>query len=163
MIFSVSSSAALRPTSGLAPAPSPLVSFEPIWSFTGACESFSACRSVLAAMNSTPSTLARIMRLTAFDPPPPTPITLILAPCCCSSLNEIRMPASLGIILPPLRFTYLSHRNQTSTLLSRKHALDLGRQRAGTLCRLASGTRPVGHQAHHGCVLGLGHLLRHPR
>src|SRR5271170_2806755 len=37
-IFSVSSSAALRPTSGLAPAPSPLVSFAPSCSFTGACE-----------------------------------------------------------------------------------------------------------------------------
>ena len=33
MIFSVSSSAALRPTSGLAPAPSPLVSFAPSCNF----------------------------------------------------------------------------------------------------------------------------------
>ena len=80
MIFSVSSSAALRPISGFAPAPSPLVSFPPSCNFTGACESLSACKSVLAAMNSTPSTLARIMRLTALHPPPPTPITLIFAP-----------------------------------------------------------------------------------
>ena len=96
----MSSSAALRPTSGLAPAPSPLVSLLPSCSFTGACESFSACRSVLAAMNSTPSTLARIMRLTALHPPPPTPITLIFAPSCNSSLNEIRMPDSFAM-LPP--------------------------------------------------------------
>jgi hypothetical protein len=79
-IFSVSSSAAFRPTSGFAPAPNPLVSFEPSWSFTGACDIFSAWVSELAAMNSTPSTLARIMRLTALQPPPPTPITLIFAP-----------------------------------------------------------------------------------
>ena len=35
MILSVSSSAALRPISGLAPAPSPLVSFPPSCSFDG--------------------------------------------------------------------------------------------------------------------------------
>ena len=35
-IFSVSSTAAWRPTSGLAPAPRPLVSLPPIWIFTGA-------------------------------------------------------------------------------------------------------------------------------
>ena len=35
MIFSESSSAARRPTSGFAPAPSPLVSFTPSCSFTG--------------------------------------------------------------------------------------------------------------------------------
>ena len=36
MILSVSSSAALRPTSGLAPAPRPLVSFAPSCNFSGA-------------------------------------------------------------------------------------------------------------------------------
>jgi len=35
-IFSVSSTAAWRPVSGLAPAPSPFVSLPPIWIFTGA-------------------------------------------------------------------------------------------------------------------------------
>ena len=39
MILSASSSAALRPTSGLAPAPRPLVSFTPSWILTGARES----------------------------------------------------------------------------------------------------------------------------
>src|SRR5215472_17728335 len=100
-ILSVSSSAALRPTSGFAPAPRPLVNFAPSWSLTGACESLSACASVLAAMNSTPSTLARIMRLTALHPPPPTPITFILAPSCGSSLNETRRFDSFGAMLPP--------------------------------------------------------------
>ena len=55
MIFSVSSSAAWRPTFGSAPAPSPFVSLLPICSFTGAGLLCSACRSVLATMNSTPS------------------------------------------------------------------------------------------------------------
>ena len=39
MIFSESSSAARRPTSGLAPAPNPLVSLTPSCSLTGACDS----------------------------------------------------------------------------------------------------------------------------
>ena len=90
MILSESSSAACRPTSGFAPAPRPLVSFTPSCSFTGACESFSACTSVLAAMNSTPSSLASIMRLTALPPPPPTPMTLIFALLGVSSLNWMR-------------------------------------------------------------------------
>ena len=48
----------------------------------GSC---SACTSVFAAMNSTPSSLAAIMRLTALPPPPPTPMTLIFAPRATSS------------------------------------------------------------------------------
>ena len=40
----------------------------------------SACASVLATMNSTSPKPAWTMRFTAFPPPPPTPITLILAP-----------------------------------------------------------------------------------
>ena len=79
MMRSVSSSAAWRPTSGFAPAPSPFVSLTPSCSFFGARLICKACRSVLAAMNSTPSTPASIMRFTALLPPPPTPITLILA------------------------------------------------------------------------------------
>ena len=79
IILSESSSAARRPISGFAPAPSPLVSFTPSCSFTAAFELCSACTSVFAAINSTPSTCAAIMRFTALLPPPPTPITLIRA------------------------------------------------------------------------------------
>src|SRR5438046_931095 len=50
-------------------------------------------------MNSTPSSLARIMRLTALHPPPPTPMTLIFAGCS-SSLKLMRIPASLVVIFP---------------------------------------------------------------
>ncbi len=82
---SVSSSAALRPTSGSAPAPNPLVSRLPICSLTGARHLCSACRSVLAAMNSTPRSWASIMRFTALPPPPPTPSTLMRAPITSGS------------------------------------------------------------------------------
>ncbi len=94
MILSESSSAALRPTSGLAPAPSPLVSFTPSWIFTGARDMRNACRSVFATTNSMPSMPASIMRLTALPPPPPTPITLILASLRVSSLKLMRMSVS---------------------------------------------------------------------
>ena len=94
MILSESSSAALRPISGLAPAPRPLVSFTPSWIFTGARDMRSACRSVLATTNSMPSMPASIMRLTALPPPPPTPMTLILASLRVSSLKLMRMSFS---------------------------------------------------------------------
>src|SRR5467141_1338438 len=51
-------------------------------------------------INSTPSSLARIMRFTALPPPPPTPMTLIFAGCS-SSLKLIRIPASLVVISSP--------------------------------------------------------------
>ena len=108
MILSESSSAALRPTSGLAPAPRPLVSLTPSCSFTGACDMRSACRSVLATMNSMPSMPASIMRLTALPPPPPTPITLILASLRASSLKLMRMSESLLICPPDLKCRILS-------------------------------------------------------
>ncbi len=97
MILSESSSAALRPTSGFAPAPRPFVSFTPSCSFTGARDMRSACKSVLATMNSMPSTPASIMRLTALPPPPPTPMTLILASFRGSSLKLMRMLGSFFI------------------------------------------------------------------
>ncbi len=57
-IASRCSSAAARPASGFAPAPSPL---EPSWSWCFARQRESACASVLAEMNSTPVTPLRIM------------------------------------------------------------------------------------------------------
>ena len=98
MILSESSSAALRPTSGFAPAPSPLVSFTPSCNFTGARDKRSACKSVFATMNSMPSTPASIMRFTALPPPPPTPITLILASLRGSSLKLMRIFDSFFIL-----------------------------------------------------------------
>src|SRR5712664_3503450 len=88
VIASGSSRAALRPTSGLEPAPSPCVSLLPSWTLTGAGELRSACMSVLATMNSTPVNCAAIMRLTALPPPPPRPMTLIFAACGVSSSSK---------------------------------------------------------------------------
>ena len=75
-----SSIAAWRPISGSAPAPRPLVMFEPIWMlvFTLAC--FNACASVLTQTKSTPSIPELTMWVTALPPPPPTPTTLMIAP-----------------------------------------------------------------------------------
>ena len=90
-----SSFAALRPTSGLAPAPRPLVSFVPIWSFDAASECARACRSVLAAMNFTPSMPALIIEFTALPPPPPTPMTRMSAPSIkSSSISKFIRPPS---------------------------------------------------------------------
>ena len=73
------SSAAERPTFGSAPAPRPRVTFAPIWIFTSASDISSACASVLTAMNSHPESPASTIRLTALEPPPPTPTTLMSA------------------------------------------------------------------------------------
>ena len=78
-IFSESSSAALWPIEASPPAPRPRVILSPMRILWGASDWRRACASVLQAMNSTPIISARIMRLTALLPPPPTPITRISA------------------------------------------------------------------------------------
>ena len=78
-ISSAWSSAALAPTSGLAPAPRPRVSSRPMSSLTSASLIRRAWASVLIAMNSTPLRPTSIIRLTALTPPPPIPTTLITA------------------------------------------------------------------------------------
>ena len=83
-----SSTAACLPTSGLVPAPRPLVTVLPICKVVLASKFFSACASVLAAINSTPSTFLASMCCTALPPPPPTPITLITALCGALSTNS---------------------------------------------------------------------------
>ena len=78
-ISSELSSAAFSPISGLAPAPRPLVILSPICKSVGALLNWSACLSVLIAINSTPAICSSIIRFTALLPPPPTPTTMILA------------------------------------------------------------------------------------
>ena len=79
------SSAASLPTSGSAPAPKPSVIDAPIWSFVSAKLVFNTCKSVFATINSTPLSPDSIILLTALQPPPPTPITLIFAICNISN------------------------------------------------------------------------------
>ena len=86
------SRAASLPRSGSAPAPSPLVMPGPSCRQTSALEFSRACMSVLAAMNSIPRSLLSTMVLTAFPPPPPIPITLILANDSSAILNSIFFP-----------------------------------------------------------------------
>ena len=71
------SSAACAPRSGSPPTPSPPDSMSPIRMLTGALENSSCCASVLIVTNCTPRIWASIIRLTALQPPPPTPTTLI--------------------------------------------------------------------------------------
>src|SRR6185503_19641459 len=71
------------------------------WIRVGAALVASACKSVLATMNSTPSRPVRTMRLTALPPPPPTPMTLMRAPSrrassSFSRIGSMRAPASLS-------------------------------------------------------------------
>ena len=98
-IFSVSSTAAWRPMSGLAPAPRPLVSLPPIWILTEERFARSAWRSVFTAMNSTPCRPEAIMRETALPPPPPTPTTLMRAPWTSSSANWMRPGRSFSLLI----------------------------------------------------------------
>ncbi len=88
---STASSAAARPASGLAPAPSPLW---PSWISCGALLRCRACASVLAQMNCTPCTPCSIMCSTALPPPPPTPMTRICVPSLNSSIISMGMSTS---------------------------------------------------------------------
>ena len=98
--FSLSSSADLRPTEGSAPAPRPLVILSPMRILWGASLMRSACASVFTAMNSTPMSSARIIRFTAFDPPPPTPTTLMSAKFSMSLRRGMRKPPRRSTPLP---------------------------------------------------------------
>ena len=77
-ISSTASSAAASPISGFDPAPSPSVRLTPSCRRCSALDATSAWASVLATTNSTPVRPAAIMLLTALQPAPPTPITVIL-------------------------------------------------------------------------------------
>src|ERR1022692_32546 len=96
---SVFSSAAWRPTSGLEPAPRPLVILAPSCSLLGTRQAVSAWRSVFMAWNSTPSRPSSTMRATALHPPPPTPITLMRVPRrASSSISYFRSSMSASMM-----------------------------------------------------------------
>ena len=96
------SSAAFCPTSGCAPAPSPLVSFSPIWINVGALHNCNACLSVLIPINSTPPIFSSIILFTALLPAPPTPITIIFALASASVVlisSKVVPPSYLPIFM----------------------------------------------------------------
>src|SRR5580704_10720419 len=163
IIFSVSSSAALRPVSGFAPAPNPLVSFAPSCNLVGACESRSACKSVLAVMNSTPSTLARIMRLTALHPPPPTPITFIFAGCS-SSLKRMRIPASFAVMRSSTFLNpcgpHVAYAVRAGSRGAGEHGFQFGHHISRALRLSAARFCCVHHQTNYRCIFRLSYLLR---
>src|SRR5437762_3060163 len=129
----------------------------------------SACRSVFAAMNSIPSTLARIMRLTALHPPPPTPMTLIFAGDN-SSLKLIRIAFSFDVIPIPLTGwvklviptgPLLGPTGRPGCLRPGEHRPELGNKIRRALRLRAARLCTVQDQAHDSRVLGLLNLFRH--
>ncbi len=74
---------------GSPPAPRPRVILSPMRILCGASDWSSAWASVLTEMNSTPMSSARIIRLTALDPPPPIPITRMSAKFSESDLSDM--------------------------------------------------------------------------
>ena len=94
LIFSESSSAARWPIVASPPAPRPRVILSPMRILCGASAWSSAWASVLQAMNSTPIISARIIRLTALLPPPPTPMTRISAKFSESERNGIGLSSA---------------------------------------------------------------------
>src|ERR1041385_6972682 len=136
------SSIAWRPISGRAPAPSPRGSFFPICTFRSDFDFVSACASVLTEMNSTPTSRASIMRLTALPPPPPTPITFIRACCApCSSISKIMKRAlafSEEVLEPSLDWT--------EHLLDGRRSPSRGESPAGHHFLRAVEQQPHGHR-----------------
>ncbi len=114
VISSALSSAAFLPTSGFAPAPSPLVSFAPIWRSFGALQRCRACTSVFTPMNSTPLISSSTIRFTALFPAPPTPTTIILQAVSFSSVL-----ISSTVVPPYELFSVLSLSLQLQSILHR--------------------------------------------
>ena len=109
-ICSIDSSAAAAPTVGRAPAPRPSVTRSPIWMVALARLCISACASVLATTNSTPSRFLSIMLLTALPPAPPTPKTVMRGfsssrPVFITKLSAIASPPVF--VAPVASFGYL--------------------------------------------------------
>src|SRR6266705_1515712 len=119
-------------------------------------------------MNSMPSTLARIMRLTALHPPPPTPMTLIFAGDN-SSLKLIRIAFSFDVIPIPLTGwvklvipgPLLGPTGRPECLCPGEHRPELGNKIRRALRLCAARLCAVQNQADDRGVLGLLDLFRH--
>ena len=129
-------SMASRPTSGLAPPPSPCVISWPMWILTSASHTSSCCTSVLTAMNSTPLTPESTMRFTALVPAPPIPTTLMVV-TYGRPLTGASGPVGSGIA-PPLSVRRKSSLSP-SFMLGRSAIQHLPREGAVRFCSPASG------------------------
>src|SRR5713226_3827185 len=109
-------------------------------------------------MNSTPSSLARIMRLTALHPPPPTPMTLIFAGCR-SSLKLMRIPASFVVISSPI-FSSFACGSRAGSGGAGEHGFQFGYEISRALGRRTPRLRAAQYESHYGCIFRLRHLLR---
>src|SRR5688572_3863730 len=152
-----SPSAALRASSGFAPAPRPLV---PSWIWLRARLRDSTCASVLTAMNSTLPTPFSIMWSMALPPAPPTPMTLITGPAGWSLWISNMVMASLPVV------TRLRKRDPTSEIPLEPvlHAADHGAHRA-VLARdaaLLQLRHALHEQPHRGGVARVAHHVRQP-
>ena len=113
----------------------------------------SDCRSVLTAMNSTPSTSASTMRLTALTPAPPTPTTRSTGPCDLgarrrgSSRGAVRRAALRAALEDVLRD--VGREGCAQALLRRGRAMlaarsaGSGRRHAATGAERAASARPA--------------------
>ena len=113
-----------RPTSGLAPAPSP---FSPSCSLTGARLVASACASVLATMNSTPRNAGRDHRVDRVAATAAHPMTLIRAPrpsCPTSSIISNLLHPAAGCSRPAYGNFRSTSTPSTSPTMRRPHAMD---------------------------------------
>ena len=147
-ISSIVSSADIAPTVGLPPAPRPSVALRPIWIFDAALLWASACASVLAATNSTPSRFLSIMLLTALPPAPPTPNTVIRGFSSSRSLiirfNVIALPACPSCSACPARYAPALGRvyPETAPRSRKKHHLAT---KCGPWLHQTSGILPLRH------------------
>src|SRR5260221_2641479 len=157
MIRSRSSTAAWRPISGSAPAPSPLVMLLPICSDVLTLEALSACASVLMQMKSTPSMPVAPMWVTALPPPPPTPMTLITALWLYASMSSNMSVSS--------RIGRLNDRKSEMTLKPALHAVERTAHAAAEQRPARRGRRVlarVQQQAHGGRVDRVLHGVGEP-
>src|SRR5713101_5378230 len=109
-------------------------------------------------MNSTPSSLARIMRFTALQPPPPTPMTLIFAGCR-SSLKLMRIPASL-VVISLSTFSSFASGSRAGSRGAGEHGFQFGYKISRALGRRAPRLRATQNESNNGCIFRLRHLFR---
>ena len=159
MIFSVSSSAALRPTSGLAPAPSPLVSLAPICSLTGRLRQLQRLQIGVGGDEFDALDLGANHAVDGVGSAAAHADHLDLRAFLTFFAERNPNPRFFWRHRVPPQYCRLGPAFDRS--LAGEHAFQFCYQCSGTLRRRAASVRPVQQQPYCGCVLGLGKLFRH--